>query len=119
MPFRPKQYCKSPNCNQLVDAKIGYCDKHKKPVGRYEEDRESASKRGYDRIWQRLRAVKLRHDPLCEECKRNDRIVIAIEVHHIKPVKLFPWLRLVWENLESLCKSCHSKKTAEENKNNN
>jgi len=116
MPYKPKQYCRFPGCNQLVDTR--YCEQHKKPVSKYEEDRESASNRGYDRKWQRLRAYKLRLNPLCEECLKHGIVEPAEEVHHIKSVEQYPELRLVLDNLESLSKSCHSKKTAEENKKN-
>lgn len=118
MPYKPKKPCYYPLCSELISGGQTYCEKHKKLISRYEQDRESSSKRGYDRKWQKLRAWKLRHDPLCEECKRNDRIVIATEVHHKKSVRLYPLLRLVLENLESLCKTCHNKKKVEENKKN-
>lgn len=46
-------------------------------------------------------------DPLCELCKREGKVTPVDEVHHIRPVADYPELRLVLENLVSLCKSHH------------
>jgi hypothetical protein len=37
--------------------------------------------------WQRLRRMKLRVNPLCEICLKQKRIVPAVAVDHIVPVK--------------------------------
>ena len=37
--------------------------------------------------WQRLRRMKLRVNPLCELCLKQKRIVPAVAVDHIVPVK--------------------------------
>jgi 5-methylcytosine-specific restriction endonuclease McrA len=62
--------------------------------------------------WQRLRRMKLRVNPLCELCLKQNRIVPAVAVDHIVPVKApggeaFP--ALDW--LMSMCASCHNRKT--------
>ena len=75
----------------------------------YDKDRGSASKRGYDRAWQRLRKWFLNRYPLCQE---TDCQAAAAEVHHVIPISERPDLRLDQANLMSLCKSCHSAKTA-------
>ena len=59
---------------------------------------------------------KLAADPLCELCLAKGNVAQAEEVDHIKPVNQYPELRLVYDNLQSLCVTCHSKKTREENK---
>jgi 5-methylcytosine-specific restriction protein A len=79
--------------------------------------RPSAAKRGYNRTWNKVRAVKLVGNPLCEECLKAGIVKQAEEVHHIKPVAEFPELRLAIDNLQSLCRVCHNKKTAEEKRN--
>jgi len=63
--------------------------------------------------WQRLRALKVSRDPLCEhpECKRPTPVD---EVHHIRSVEKHPELAYVLDNLASLCKSHHGKVTAQE-----
>lgn len=57
--------------------------------------------------WKRLRAAKLRVNPLCEHCIKP---TVANQVDHITPIARggSPW---DWDNLQSLCASCHSKKT--------
>ena len=79
--------------------------------------RGNSCQRGYDRKWRKLRRRKLAADPLCKHClDRDDIMQPANEVDHIVPHQgqadpLF-W---AWENLQSLCKPCHSRKTFEEN----
>ena len=75
----------------------------------YASNRPNSKDRGYDRTWARLRRMKLNANPLCEECERNGIVTQAKEVHHIIPIDERPELRLVWENLESLCIACHDK----------
>jgi len=63
--------------------------------------------------WRKLRAEKLRSNPICEECERKDRSTIATEVHHIVPVESVSGragmerLMFSWLNLQSLCHACH------------
>lgn len=73
------------------------------------ETRESASKRGYGRAWQKLRTFKLNRQPMCEAngCWRH-----ASEVDHIVP-RARGGIDS-YENLQSLCKTHHSQKTARE-----
>lgn len=59
--------------------------------------------------------VKLRQDPLCEDCLLEGLHTPAKDVDHVIPVRQRPDLRLVLSNLRSLCKPHHSRKTAKEN----
>lgn len=76
--------------------------------------RETAAQRGYDSRWQKARDGYLRSHPLCVHCERAGRVVAANEVDHIVPHK--GDMVLFWDNSnwQSLCKSCHSLKTATE-----
>ncbi|WP_422317953.1 HNH endonuclease, partial [Prosthecobacter sp.] len=67
----------------------------------------TATERGYDPEWRRLRRVVLAEEPMCRKCG-----AIAMEVDHIKTVARWPELRLVRTNLQALCKPCHKTKTA-------
>lgn len=64
--------------------------------------------------WRALRARVLSARPLCEECKRKDRITPATEVHHIRPVESvtrYEDMRaLAYDesNLLCLCHECHA-----------
>lgn len=65
--------------------------------------------------WQRVRALKLARDPLCEDClARYGRPVRAEQVDHVKPLRVRPDLAFARENLKSLCTACHARKSAEE-----
>jgi 5-methylcytosine-specific restriction endonuclease McrA len=62
----------------------------------------------------KLRAMFLRRHPLCADPfeMHGGRPVVATEVDHIQPLSRGGGHE--WENLQALCKSCHSKKTARE-----
>ncbi|ROO26686.1 HNH endonuclease signature motif containing protein [Salinisphaera orenii] len=64
--------------------------------------------------WQRLRRLKLSDEPLCERCRARDRVKPAKAVDHRVAISAggdpFPTL----DALASLCTSCHSIKTAED-----
>ena len=73
--------------------------------------RPSASQRGYGARWQALRADFLRRNPLCKTCEAKGRVKPANEVDHIKPRAQGG--SDADANLQSLCKPCHSRKTAQ------
>lgn len=64
--------------------------------------------------WQKLRAWKLRRNPLCEPCLREGFETLATEVDHIRPMIEAPDLIFEPSNLQSICKPCHAKKSARE-----
>jgi 5-methylcytosine-specific restriction protein A len=111
VPRKPKRPCSFPGCPELTDDK--YCDKHKrqknKEYNKYQRDPESNKR--YGRAWKRIRDKYIKAHPLCEECQRQGRLIPAEEVHHIKPLSKGGGNEK--ENLMSLCKSCHSRITAE------
>jgi 5-methylcytosine-specific restriction endonuclease McrA len=63
--------------------------------------------------WVKLRAEKLRNNPLCERCKLSGIITPGAEVHHIAPVDTgattAEMLLLAYNpgNLQTLCHKCH------------
>lgn len=76
--------------------------------------RESSTERGYNGRWRKARDGWLRSHPLCVHCERDGRVRAANEVDHIIPHK--GDMGLFWDNTnwQSLCKPCHSLKTATE-----
>ena len=67
------------------------------------------------REWKELRIAKLRStNGLCEECLKQGIVTGANQVHHIHPIEdshsvqeMRKWA-FMWENLQSLCPSCHA-----------
>ncbi|WP_145285003.1 HNH endonuclease signature motif containing protein [Rosistilla oblonga] len=76
--------------------------------------RKTSTQRGYDRRWRKERRAFLAENPYCAEHLRRKQIRLAQCVDHIIPhrgnKRLF-WSRRNWQ---SLCNSCHSKKTQTE-----
>src|SRR5262245_15980076 len=61
-------------------------------------------------LWQETRALKLRMQPLCEECLRDGgKLEIASVVHHRADVSDRPDLAVAIDNLQSLCRPCHER----------
>jgi 5-methylcytosine-specific restriction enzyme A len=101
MPMMPPRRC--PRCQQLVAGRCEAC------IRRADVRRGSAAQRGYcSARWRKLRRIKLETDPLCSVCGS-----VATEVDHLRP-HAGPDDPLCWQwsNLDSKCKSCHSRKTA-------
>lgn len=106
MPKKPLQACKKKGCANITSGR--FCADHaKQEKERYELTRKSSYRRGYDKTWQKVRKAKIKNDPLCEECLRQGKTVPADVVHHIIPIEECSDLRLVMENLMSLCTMHH------------
>jgi 5-methylcytosine-specific restriction protein A len=100
MPVKPLKPCEHPRCPRLVQSGR-FCDNHKPDSS---DTRDSSSKRGYDRTWEKVRRVYLANKPVCEICGEYRNL----EVHHIKPIKQ-GGERLSLSNLKTLCHDCHNK----------
>ncbi len=109
MPWKPKSICSYPGCNELTHDR--YCSKHKREINK---ERNNINSKIYNNRWRKASKAYLKENPLCVQCEKEGRLIPATEVDHIIPhcgdMKLF-WNRSNWQ---PLCKSCHSKKTAEE-----
>lgn len=77
----------------------------------YDAARGSSAARGYGSAWRKARLGHLRSETLCRSCFADGFVIVGTEVDHIVPHRgdqaLF-WDRANWQ---TLCKSCHSKKT--------
>lgn len=77
---------------------------------------KSRQERGYDRQWELLRDNYAAKNPLCESCLRKGYVEPMFDVDHIQPFRgLDDPLRLDPDNLQSLCRKCHTRKTAKQN----
>lgn len=65
--------------------------------------------------WRRLRALKLKDQPLCEVCLSHGVIRQADEVHHLDSFMDYvdrseqAEKAYDYSNLQSICKQCHQK----------
>ena len=115
MPKRAAKPCSWPGCPALVRGRGSYCLEHAQQVQqRTDARRGSSAQRGYGYRWQRLRAMFLSANPLCADPFNihADHPVLATDVDHILPRSRGG--RDNWDNLQALCHSCHSRKTASE-----
>jgi len=70
--------------------------------------------------WRKLRAVKLSESPLCIICDKEGVITLANVVDHISNVSSgdspAQMEQMMWDynNLQSVCDSCHNKKSGKE-----
>ena len=111
MPYRPKKPCAYQGCPELTSER--YCQKHKvMENSRYNTHcRDMDAQRFYcSKEWRQKRLEFLTQNPLCQECRRRGRLVKAVAVDHIVPIKQGGAL-LDDGNLQALCVSCHSAKS--------
>lgn len=112
-PSRPKRPCAQPGCAELVSK--GKCDRHRKQYERQRTARRRTNPNNTDSFywsayWRKIRAAKLRADPLCAGCLAVGRTTAATEVDHQDGNQR----NNDPENLTSYCKPCHSRKTVRE-----
>jgi 5-methylcytosine-specific restriction enzyme A len=111
-------WCAEPGCGVLVQW--GRCSEHARTIDRA---RGTARARGYSKRWDRRAAVFKRLYPLCgmrpnglraigSRCQEEGRTTIAELVDHVIPHRGNPTLMWDERNWQSLCRACHSAKTA-------
>lgn len=105
MPNRPLSPCAVRTCRgRATNGRYCVDHAHLNKQSRKPDTRPSASARGYDRKWQRIAAAHKKAHPHCVVCgepvEHTDHIVPRSQGGSDK-----------WENLQSLCHSCHSQKT--------
>ncbi|WP_311316029.1 HNH endonuclease [Cytobacillus oceanisediminis] len=111
------------SCGTPIDMSLSKCDSCKAKKNerhqlydKYRRDKEAAAFYK-SKSWQLIREQALLRDlGLCQYCLAKDKITLADMVDHIIPVKEAWELRLVLDNLQSLCNSCHAAKTSEDKK---
>ncbi|MCM5691435.1 HNH endonuclease [Sinorhizobium meliloti] len=103
MPRKAPRICA---CGRVVPAGLQCsCAKARKAAS--DAARPPPSTRGYDGAWREARAKHLARFPDCLECGEH-----ATLVDHVVSIRKAPHRRLDPTNFQSMCPSCHGRKTA-------
>ncbi len=112
MALKPLRPCRHPGCPALT--REGYCPQHKPSKA---PRRGSAEYHGWYSlpVWTKdLRPAQLLREPFCRECAKRGVRTRATVVDHVTP-HCGDWALFIDPaNHQSLCKSCHDRKTAKE-----
>lgn len=107
MPSLPLKHCEAPGCKAM--SKYRRCEIHRRMAERIYDSspqRKQARKVLDTARWRRLRLMHLRNNPLCNLCGKP-----ANQVDHIIARKADEDLTFDADNLQSLCRACHTRKT--------
>jgi len=124
MAQRRRAYCDAAGCDALAAPGRTQCDGHRDAAHAARVDRiaqgdaaraKTATRRLYwTQGWKRLRLAHITKNPLCVHCRAAGIITAATEVDHIKRHQGDTRRFFDASNLQSLCTSHHSVKTAAE-----
>lgn len=115
MPSKPARPCMVRSCPNRIKGDIAYCPKHAHlaPTG-WQMKRNTEHQPFYNsRAWRKTSQLYRKQHPLCESGE-HDGIAVPVDVvDHKVPIQ-DGGEKFDWDNLQSLCHSCHSKKTKQE-----
>ncbi len=107
MPLAALKPCSYPGCANLVRS--GRCTDHPFIDAHIHEHQKL-----YDKTkWDRIRKRQLTREPWCAECLQAGVYTVATIVDHVIPHRGDP-VKFYRGPFQSLCKSCHDRKTARE-----
>ena len=110
VPTKHPSPCNQPRCSKLTQG--GYCDEHETEHQDFSTLQESEENQFYSTTrWRKVRKRYISRHPVCQvkNCDTPTQVV-----DHIKPIE-FGGEKLDRENLQSLCRAHHAKKTGKEN----
>lgn len=102
--------CVEPQCPELTDETR--CEKHRLEKRRREDRRRVRTQNYGDAQWRKTRAAFLRLHPVCQD--PEGCIKRATDVHHLDGLGHAGPKGHDFGNLEALCHSHHSRRTAKE-----
>lgn len=106
---RAARVCSTPGCINLIHGRGSLCDQHARQARQSRDRRSSrptASQRGYDAAWRRVRRAFVEAHPSCVVCGAATE-----HVDHVIPIAK-GGARLAWSNLRAFCETHHNRHTA-------
>jgi 5-methylcytosine-specific restriction protein A len=113
MPDPIPHRCNYPGCPERTTER--FCALHRNSYNH--EQRRPGTNADYGRRWRTIRNLYISQHPLCELCQAAGRMVPATEVHHRVPLDAGGTNHD--DNLQALCKPCHSRITLSANRHGN
>lgn len=115
--------CNHPGCKEIISNDHSRCSKHQivQQPKRYLEHQFLLidGRRQYlytSNKWRKLSKRHKKEFPCCKRCLDRD-VVTPVDISdHIVPVEVAPEKAFDWQNIQSLCLSCHNVKTSDDNR---
>jgi 5-methylcytosine-specific restriction protein A len=115
MPYAPlNTKCRELGCRNEKTSRSTFCNEH---GGGITEKGKENSKLYSTAFWKKQRIIELSKKPLCASCLIDGRVVPAEHIDHVFPHRQ-DQSKFKNNLFQSLCHSCHTLKTQEENKGN-
>jgi 5-methylcytosine-specific restriction protein A len=112
MPRTPQSTkCRELGCKNDKTARSAFCTDHGGGITEKGKENAKLYATGY---WKQQRINQLSQKPLCASCLLQGKVVQATVVDHIFPHRQDS-TKFKANNFQSLCVSCHTNKTLEEN----
>lgn len=113
MPKTPSyNKCRELGCQNRRTFRSCFCSNH---GGGITEKAQKNNKLYNSAFWVKYRKIQLSKNPLCASCLLEGRVVPAEHIDHVFPHRQ-DGIKFRNNLFQSLCASCHTNKTIEENK---
>lgn len=103
--------CRELGCKNNKTSRSTFCSEHGGGVTEKGKENSKLYSTGY---WKKQRIAQLSKNPLCASCLLNGRVVSAEHIDHVFPHRQDD-VKFKRNLFQSLCASCHTLKTQQEN----
>jgi len=111
MPISAPHPCSHPGCPVLLGRGQARCATHERAAQAFRRQNDTSQALYNTSKWRAFSKAWLAGHPLCAECARAGRVTAATDCDHVEPHR--GDLTKFWGGpFQSLCASCHSRKTA-------